>query len=126
MRQVITIEPGGIMSGLQRKPGQGLDLREFGKCSIERASEICWDDTAQKWFVKITSRHQGFIDRYMTFISGAMTELDFECMTGKFGDPNELDPYDDGTAIAYFDNYDDAVKAEIEFLDAARLKGLLT
>jgi hypothetical protein len=53
-RQVITISPSGQISGLQVKPGKGVDLRQFGKAQIERASEIVWDDDHQRWFVQIT------------------------------------------------------------------------
>ena len=52
MRQVITIGPDGMMSGLQVKPGKGLDLRQFGRAEIERASEVLWDSDRQGWIVE--------------------------------------------------------------------------
>ena len=52
-QQVITIGTDGSVKGLQRKAGQGLDLRMLGKAEIVRASEIEWSQVLQKWTVLI-------------------------------------------------------------------------
>src|SRR5690348_14907193 len=52
-KQIITITVEGTMQGLQVKPGQGLDLRQFGDAKIVRASEIAWDEEHQAWFVDV-------------------------------------------------------------------------
>ena len=130
MKQVITIEPGGIMSGLQVKPGKGLDLTKFGPANVQRASEICWDDMAQKWFIRLTERHADLVhklgsDPVVTFVAYAY-------IVGKAAPdvPHWLDAdRDDDDELCgaiLFDSYDQAVSVEIEFLDAARLRGLIT
>ena len=52
-QQVITVGPDGSISGLQVKPGQGVDLRDFGAANIKRASEIVFSEEAQLWYVQI-------------------------------------------------------------------------
>lgn len=111
-RQVITIGHGGSLSGLQVKPGKGLDLRQFGKAKIERVSEILWDEEAQKWYVQI--------------IAGP---LKGEVLTAPLWDEGVAKPTPSGSTVTRtdyrldFDDYDFAVRAEIEVLDAFRLKG---
>lgn len=53
MPQVVTISPSGELSGLQMKPGKGLDLTRLGEADVERISEILWHKAEQKWFVHI-------------------------------------------------------------------------
>lgn len=115
MQQVVTISPDGTISGLQRKAGQGLDLRTLGKASIERVSEIKWDEDRQAWYVEV--------------ISGPLTNLILTAqyrhkVAGLEGWFPEGATISTGTGILYFDDYDDAVRAEVEFLDAMRLKGV--
>lgn len=113
-RQVITIRPDGQVEGLQRKPGQGLDLRKLGNASITRASEIVWSDREQKWFVHILSgRFAGKTLTYGLWINvvGARPPAGRDKLVN--------------TDRILFEEYDDAVKAEIAFLDAARLRGRL-
>ena len=102
MRQVITIGTGGGISGLQVKPGKGLDLRQFGRAVIKRASEIVWDEQQQKWFVKILTGRYGGKVLFWSMLHRA-----------GFSESRKLAP-------AYFTDYDDAVKAEIAFLNHVR------
>ena len=124
MTQVITIDPSGGMSGLQRKQGQGLDLRQFGYARIKRTSLIQWHEERQRWFIEILSydvrRGLGYhdggvliltIELWREYTSRAMSPTNSNHMQG-------LDTY------VFFEDYDDAVRAEIEFLDALRLRGV--
>lgn len=117
-KQVITIEPGGAMSGLQRKPNQGIDLRQFGRADIQRASLIEWDEAEQAWFINILQNAgKGVVtgDHLVSagvFLSDAVptTRYRFSTQVGV-------------GVVALFDEYDDAVKVEIAYLDALRLRG---
>lgn len=113
--QVITIGMDGTISGLQRKPGQGIDLREFGHAEITRASEIVWSEIEQLWtVVPLQGRYAGI----------AMSRDDWEAWVS--WPPAGLTRTAHATNTLLFAEYDDAVKAEIAFLDALRIAGLLT
>ena len=99
----------GSISGLQMKPGKGVDLREFGRASIKRVSEIAWYERHQAWVVKPLA--PDFIaDRPLSF--------------GRFVSVTKITPdyahSKDG--ILLFDNYDHAVGAEIVFFNALRMQ----
>ncbi len=96
MRQVITIDETGIMSGLQHKPGKGVDLRQFGPVRIERASEILWNEETQAWNIHLLCE---------PFSGKAVSTPD--------------------GSVLNFQNYDDAVTVEIVLLNEARLAGTL-
>lgn len=121
IRQVITIAANGVMSGLQRKPGEGLDLRQFGKADIKRASLIEWDEAKQSWFIDILQEAGKGKLTYAAFIEqfpGAGTlKLDELCPSGwdvEF--PTDKNPLT-------FTEYHEAVRVEIAYLDALRLAG---
>ena len=113
MHQVITIGPDGSVSGLQRKPGQGLDLRQFGKADIKRASLIEWDAAEQAWFVNVVQEAG----------KGPLTTTKWR----EAGLPGAPDFARDDIMLPgstyHFDEYDDAVVSEIKYLDALRLSG---
>lgn len=108
-KQVVTISPDGTISGLQRKPGQGVDLRQFGKAAIVRASEIAWDDHLQKWFVDVMQEAGKGPMTLAKWLDAGLTI----CQGGGIS----------AQGLLIFDDYDMAVKAEIAFLDALRLRG---
>lgn len=118
-QQVITITTTGQLEGLQHKPGKGLDLRMFGQATVTRASEILWDTTKQKWYVE--------------FRAGANTVLNGVKLTEfmavlRVGEPVRLASRLEevtGSPVAYFDEYDEAVAAEINYLNWARASGVL-
>lgn len=132
MQQVITIAPGGAMSGLQRKPGQGLDLTKFGKADVRRVSEIVWDGDQQAWYVCIcegdhTTRVVEWVREHMPEHAAPAPVLRTTHwrLAGLEGAPQGSHINDiAGRCPYYFENYDDAVKAEIAFLDALRLRGI--
>ena len=125
MQQVITIAKDGTSSGLQVKPGKGLDLQQLGrdigvKASTVRASEIAWDEEEQAWFVDVLQEVG----------KGPLTvaKLCFEARLDR-EEVDRMAPSIDHkksplfTSPVYFGSYDDAVKVEIAYLDALRLKG---
>lgn len=118
MQQVITVQPDGTMSGLQRKNGQGLDLRKFGHAKIERVSEISWSENHQRWTIKVLgSRSFSGVLTAQCFHAAGVEVPETACAedVGVFSDaPCEL---------LLFEDYDDAVKAEVAYLDALRVRG---
>ncbi len=116
--QVITISQDGGMSGLQRKTGKGVDLRQFGRASIERASLIEWDENKQKWWVSIQSgKYAGAALSHVLRCNAGMMPA-----TGEAFYPGSTMTTNGG--VYMFKDYDDAVKAEVAFLDALRLRGV--
>ena len=115
MRQVITFCVDGSVSGLQHKKGRGVDLRQFGEVHIERASHIIWSDMRQRWLVE--------------FLTGPYTGQLLDCSIWKHAVGNDLPmpkesfTLEDGTIT--FQDYDDAVSAEVATLDGLRLQALL-
>lgn len=105
-RQVITVHPDGTLSGLQVKPGKGIDLRQFGTANIQRASEVLFNEDRQQWFVEV--RKGRYAGKQITWTMLAMA-------TGQVFKMKANDP------VAHFDEYDDAVNAEIAVLDHIRL-----
>lgn len=117
MRQVISISPEGVVSGLQHKKDQGLDLRQFGRAEIVRASEVVWDDRWQKWRVEF---REGAGQYAGTILSPQQLSA--------LGVASQLPAYSVCVILnaVLFDEYDDAVKAEIAVLNTLRLQGKLT
>lgn len=117
-KQVITIDPNGQMSGLQRKPGQGVDLTKFGAAQVVRVSEIEWDETAQKWTIRPLTTGTAIDGELVSYRQLILALRDgYEALAGLVDDAGVLDQ------PARFDGYDQAVAAEIAYLDALRLRG---
>lgn len=112
MRQVVTITPDGGLSGLQRKRGQGIDLRAFGPCRVMRASHILPTDDGQHWFVELlVGPHAG----------RRLDEALWAEAVGNAHPPRDATLSREGLYL--FVDYDMAVQAEIEALDGLRLRG---
>jgi hypothetical protein len=128
-KQIITITVEGTMQGLQVKPGQGLDLRQFGDAKIVRASEIAWSEERQAWFVDvlqdagkgpITFRQLvGALDRFADDDPdadlGIKLWLNRTAPKGWSGEGDE---------VLHFLDYNEAVKVEIAYLDGLRKQGV--
>lgn len=54
-RQVITITKAGGVFGLRAKPGAGIDLTQFGRASVQRVTEIEWNEDGQCWTITWTA-----------------------------------------------------------------------
>lgn len=115
-KQVVTIHPDGTMSGLQRKAGQGLDLRQFGPVDIERASQIVWSAERQAWFIELQMRP----------FTGQQVSATLWALAGYTVWPEEAHaPSTHPDDPMLFDDYDDAVRVEIRLLDGLRVRGEL-
>jgi hypothetical protein len=111
-KQVVTISPDGAVSSLQRK-GDGLDLRDLGKVEIQRVSDIQWNNLYQLWFIKIISGPaKGTALTWNVWKEAGFLELPPK---------SRLIPR---IGLLAFKEYEDAVKAEIIFLDALRKQGV--
>lgn len=120
--QIITIKPDGTIEGLQRKKGEGVDLRKLGHAKIRRASEIVWEEDEQMWFIRVLTP-----DQYPTVVLWAeMREADIPVLPDRIEDCVEVSATDGSfiNGIPYFAEYDDAVKAEIAYLDYCRVRNL--
>ena len=120
MKQVITFSPDGSVSGLQRKPGQGIDLTKFGKADVKRVSEIVWDTDHQAWKIDVLQdAGKGIVTCVKLTVYGVFVHQVIGLLGYKFSNlTDEL-----GGRPVLFDNYDDAVKVEIAYLDALRVEG---
>ena len=133
MNQVVTISPDGSLSGLQRKRGKGLDLKQFGHAQIERASEITWNESAQCWHVHILNEQVcDWMIGPVAYVSGGAT-LTVVNWRDSVGTPQPdgaeavsmtAAPRRGGNCFLGFIDYDDAVAAEVKFLDAMRVRGI--
>lgn len=110
MRQVITIAPDGSIHSLQHKRGQGLDLKQFGKARIKRATLITHNEDRQQWFIHWPDSESGFWSPEV-----------FEEAQVPFAEFNGVRASDD--APVFFDEYEDAVKAEIAVIQSKQLTG---
>lgn len=135
MQQVVTIHPDGGMSGLQRKRGKGLDLRQFGRASIERVSEIVWCEDRQRWKVQVLDLKVAYWMAYGKEHPGTrssrLSEGHRPCLTWfhwkAAGLPENFPGgcrISTGGGLMTWDDYDRAVEAEVRFLDALRLIGV--
>jgi hypothetical protein len=104
-QQVITVNRDGSLEGLQvRSKDKGLDLRSFGKASINRYSDIVWNEEFQKWSIKIL--HGPLKDEFLT------KEWHSLIVNKKF-------TYCDDVIL--FDEYEEAVAEEIKFYNCFKL-----
>lgn len=103
--QVITIDLNGSLESLRQKKGQGVDLREFGAVQMERVSEINMNETTQKY--------------YVSFLLGLLAGRNLS--QGLYHTLKEDDAFlAHSRERQYFDEYEDAVEAEIFVLNAFR------
>ena len=110
-KQLITVSPSGEISGLQFKKGKGLDLRTFGEAKIIRSSLIEWDEQCQQWYINLLKR--GVVTRDVAQQAGLGWD-DMEKFNGELEDIG-------GECIYRFDEYEDAVSAEIAVIQGLRL-----
>jgi hypothetical protein len=132
VQQVITIGTDGTISGLQVKPGKGLDLQALGRAigvpaKTERVSEIAWDEMEQAWFVEpIRGAFAGKWITFKMFKTATSSEYNSDARLRL----HDLAPagyriQEDGTGdgLLLFISYEDAVRVEVAFIDAMRAKG---
>ncbi len=109
--QVIRIGVDGKLEGLMRKPGQGIDLRDFGAASVERVSLIEFDEATQMFYVQ--------------FIAGMLAGRKLTCTLYAYC-TGETVAADFPDLIMRFAEYDEAVRHEVKVLDACMKRHLKT
>ena len=107
-KQVLTVAPGGALSGLQRRRGDGLDLTRMGRARVERASLVEWEEMMQGWT----------ITPLVGPTRGVVLTID------EFARAHGARRVAGGSALVFSD-YETAVAAEVQYLDALRLRGEL-
>jgi hypothetical protein len=111
--QVITITPSGELQGLDHKR-KGLDLRAFGKAKTRRATLIEWEDALQMWFITWAT------DKEMpSKVWDSALFMSCGVRWGDYHGVSMLDPHD----VIFFDDYEDAVDAEVAVIQAMQLAG---
>jgi hypothetical protein len=105
----VTIDRLGGVRGLQFKRGQGFDLRKLGPAHIVRISEVIWSDHAQAWYVR--------------FLQGELKGDNLTAYHWKQVGSPELPEHENRAGLFTFADYEDAVTAEVAFVQAARLTG---
>lgn len=109
MEQVVTINPDGSVETLRSAKGKGVDLREFGAVEMQRVSNVELCPNAQKYYVEFTEHAGVLAGRNLTVgLLATVRNEDF-----RLADINSR---------AYFDEYEDGVAAEIQVLNAVRVR----
>jgi hypothetical protein len=137
MRQVVIIGPSGSVSGLVHR-GKGLDLTQFGKAEIVRATLIEWDSDKQKWFIKSEPSGEVWtqkkISESLLFSTGREPGAYQWAWFGQWdgvaigrtsgGRPIKAHCFtpDVRDSVLYFDDYDDAVAVEVSVIQALQLR----
>ena len=128
-KHIVTYDPrDGSYSCLRAKKDKGLDLRKLGEVEVRRVSHIVWDESEQSWFVQILDP----IVREWMFGPDEAGDGELRwhhwCAALCF-DTTESENIPAGAVLLthrlFFEDYEDAVAAEIAFLDALRLEGIV-
>lgn len=108
--QLLTVRPDGSLVGLDFKRG-GFNPAPLGARSIVRSTDIAFNEGHQKYFCKFL---EGPWNGQALTVDHAV-EIGADCLNGSetFGEDRTL----------YFTDYEDAVAAEVKFIQAARRKG---
>lgn len=112
------------MQGLQRKQGQGLDLRSFGNADIKRVSLVEWDQDQQRWYIIGQRGTMTDVQLSLIYVMNAFDMKERQAMRHVVSliDSTRC-VIETKTTPLYFDEYDDAVKVEIAFYDQCRKTG---
>lgn len=116
-QQIITIRPDGSIAGLQHKKGKGLDLRQLGKAAIRRITKIIFCENSQKWFIEWEPRYIAEKREVLFSVWQSSLFNQYEVQWSDFkGEEND-------NKTIMFDDYDDAVKAEVALVQSMQLAG---
>lgn len=113
--QLIVITPEGYIKGLDFK-NKGVQLRQFGRASIARVSEIVWCDDKQAWFIRLM---QGSLAGEAMTLQIARNKCGW---VGQSDDPRWAISLVAGDAL-YFNEYEQAVAFEVEVIQCAIRNG---
>lgn len=116
--QLITIDPFGGAESLQFK-GTGVDLREMGSVEIQRVSDVVFDSALQRWTVKLLLGEKAGLPLTAHMVEKARSHAEAE------GIPFTPFSFEKRgrRSLATFQEYDDAVAAEVLVIQWARLTG---
>lgn len=114
--QLIQIAPCGAVRSLQVKRGQGIDLRSLGPASIVRSSLIEWNESRQQWEVIF----QTGLLAGKPLTHGMCSDVGLHLPTPKRAGDFYPACRDE---VAGFEDYEDAVVAEVRFIQATRRAG---
>ncbi len=110
-RQLITVRPDGSLFGLQHKKGKGVDLTKLGRASVKRVTMIEWDEDVQQWYIRWIDSDDPWTVRFM--------------LDSLLPDKDKQNPLA-GNWTAYFEDYDLAVKAEVDVVQSLTKKGAVS
>lgn len=108
--QIITIAPDGSVSGLDHKK-KGVDLRKLGKAKIRRATLIEWDERKQAWFIRWEGREDNREWTLPLFLNCHLLCSSFNGQAYH------------SSGVVYFEEYEDAVKAEVAVIQSLQKSG---
>lgn len=114
--QLIQIFASGAVRCLQVKRGQGVDIRELGFASIVRSSLIEWTEARQKWEVIFQTGELAGKSLTYGMCQSVGILLPAPERSGDFH-PACSDE------VAGFSDYEDAVAAEVRFIQTTRRAG---
>ena len=119
MNHVITVSPIGELTALLCRKGQGVSIKELGQADIERYSEIVFLKEHQKFAVKFL---QEFKDKHLSVpLMRSFSLLIQEYAQDLYDKYLEtLANSSDEQKILLFDEYEDAVRAEVQFYNIVR------
>lgn len=118
--QLIKIDPNGAAKGLQFKK-KGINLQSLGKARTKRVTDIRWDDDRQAWKIVFLMGSLGGKELDMSFVEKLK---DHSPMFEVLGKARGSYPIHDAVGVPcgtiFWDDYDDAVTAEVEFIQQTR------
>jgi hypothetical protein len=118
MKQVITIDPAGGIHGMEHKKGQGVNLRQFGKANVKRATLIEWDEAAQAWAIKDFTPGTSTTDPTTgpPWTGNVFKEARVDPIQWAVRLPEGVANADRWNAPVLFDDYEEAVQAEVQVI----------
>lgn len=116
--QLFTIDPAGGVHGLQHKKGQGVDLCQFGKAHVRRATLIEWDDEAQAWAIKDFTPGTGTSDPTTgpAWSGNVFKDARVDVSQWDVRLPQGVAPAERWNCPVLFADYDEAVQAEVQVI----------
>jgi len=112
-KQSIFIGHDGSMTSLRTSPKKGVDFRKLGQTSVDRVSDIKFDEGRQQFYITFLNypspNRTQVVSRNVIYGPYRHT-MDLNCPNG----------YD--SPIHYFEEYEQAVEHEIELINELRRK----
>jgi hypothetical protein len=121
MKHLVTITPDGTIIALETK--KGLDVKALGHADIKRSSLIVWQEEEQAWEIHLLHGQFRGIVTAGTFLMyangcGVAPAKYYQKPTRWW---HKLNPWKRYPMIPLWNNYDEAVAAEIVIIQTMRL-----